>query len=170
MRENFSKAVELYEEAIEKGSVVSIKNLAIMYEEGIGVPKDEEKSIYFYKKGVQMNDPHSMHNLAKILMKQGKVDEAYHLLSISPKLGKEYSQSISTLGNILIHEKNQIGKGVEMYKLAISYGHKASNAHLAELYLDGTLEKNEEKARELMLIAAQDETDKRSMTRMAIYY
>jgi TPR repeat protein len=47
---------------------------------------------------------------------------------------------------------------------------QSSNAHLAELYLDGTLEKNEEKARELMLIAAQDETDKRSMTRMAIYY
>jgi uncharacterized protein len=170
MRENFSKAVELYEEAIEKGSVVSINNLAIMYAEGIGIPKDEAKSIKLYKKGIQMNDPHSMYNLARILMKQGKVDEAFDLLSITPKLGEEYSHCISTLGYILIYEKNQIEKGVEMYKLAISYGHKASNAHLAELYLDGTLEKNEEKARELMLIAAQDETDKRSMTTMATFY
>ena len=172
IRENFELAIEKYEEAIEKGSVISINNLAVMYSEGIGCEKNEKRAIELYKKGISKDDPHSMYNLARIYMMNGKVQEAYELVSISPKLGKEYSHSISTLAYIEIYEKNEIEKGVELFKLAISYGHRASNAHLGDLYLNGKLEKNEKKARELFEESIKEggEEDKRSITTLATFY
>eukprot|EP01080_Neovahlkampfia_damariscottae_P005997 gene5997-9995_t len=170
MRENFESAVELYQEAIDKGSVVSINNLAVMYSEGIGIPKNEKKAIELYKKGISMDDPHSMYNLARIFMMKGNIEEAYELLSISPKLGEEYAHSISTLAYIEIYYKNNTERGVELYNLAISYGHKASNGHLGDLYLNGKLEKNEKKARDLFILASEGEDDKRSMTTLATFY
>lgn len=54
-KENYSEAAHWYELAGESGFDLGWRNLAILYDNGLGVYKDKEKAVDFYKKAYEAN-------------------------------------------------------------------------------------------------------------------
>lgn len=56
MKKSQEKANELYQKAADLGDEVAMRNLAINYEYGNGLPKDRAKAIEWYKKSAEKGD------------------------------------------------------------------------------------------------------------------
>jgi TPR repeat protein len=53
---NLSKAIELYEQAVQLRDPRAMTNLAICYQNGEGVDKNLSKAIEFYEQAVQLKN------------------------------------------------------------------------------------------------------------------
>ena len=64
VKQDYDKAIELYNKAIELNNSYAMNNLAYMYEHGKGVKQDYNKAIELYNKAIELNNPYAMNNLA----------------------------------------------------------------------------------------------------------
>ena len=85
------KAVELWEEAAELGSIDALFNLGHAYYSGKGVEPDETKSAEFFKKAAMQGQAESRHNLGSHEGRKGNHDRALRHFLISAKMGYEDS-------------------------------------------------------------------------------
>ena len=81
------KAVELWTEAAELGSIQAAFNLGVVYCSGDGVKQDMVKGIQFYEKAAMQGCVESRHNLGRCEMNKGDFDRALKHLLISAKMG-----------------------------------------------------------------------------------
>jgi len=61
---NHKKSLDLLLSASKKNSAEAFNNLGVMYSNGIGVKKDYERAIFYYKKSESLGSPTAMYNLA----------------------------------------------------------------------------------------------------------
>ena len=85
------KAVSLWTEAAELGSIEALFNLALAYERGNVVEKDEMKAAEFYTKAAIQGHVESRYNLGCIEAKKGNVNRAVRHWLISAKMGRKES-------------------------------------------------------------------------------
>ena len=75
--QDYEKALQLFMEAYEAGSMKAARYVGMVYEQGLGVEQDYEKAAEYYAKGVEAGDLTSGYYLG-LLFKQGLgVEQGY---------------------------------------------------------------------------------------------
>ena len=63
---DYSRALELYEQAAAKGSADGMVNAAVMYENGTGIPKNPAKALDLFRKAAAKGSPAGMFGLGNM--------------------------------------------------------------------------------------------------------
>ena len=88
LQKDMRKAVELWTEAAELGSVVALYDLGLVYRNGEGgVHEDMAKAVHFWSKAAMQGHVESRHNLGCIEGEKGNWDRAVRHFLISAKMG-----------------------------------------------------------------------------------
>ena len=91
LQKDMRKAVELWTEAAELGSVDALYSLGSAYYNGEGVEVDKTKGAEFYAKAAMQGHVISRHNLGIFEAKKGNFDRAVRHYLISAKMGDKDS-------------------------------------------------------------------------------
>ncbi|EJK52276.1 hypothetical protein THAOC_28471 [Thalassiosira oceanica] len=91
LQKDIQKAVVLWKEAAELGSLEALCNLGVAYYHGKGVGKDKAKGTVFYKKAAMQGHVESRHNLGCIEAEHGNHNRAVRHILISAKVGHKAS-------------------------------------------------------------------------------
>ena len=87
LQKDMRKAVELYTEATELGSIEALFNLGNAYELGEGVGEDKAKAVHFLAKAAMQGHVESRHKLGFLEADKGNYDRAVRHFLISAKMG-----------------------------------------------------------------------------------
>lgn len=63
-QKNYSRAVEYYKQACELNHPVAQNNLGVCYENGLGVPQNNQKAVYWYQKSANQSYDRGLYNLS----------------------------------------------------------------------------------------------------------
>ncbi len=88
---DYDSAVKYLTKAAELGDAVAHYNLGIMYRDGEGAEKDEEKKVYHYEKAAIGGHPKARHNLGCIEGNNGNTERSVKHFIIAANLGQEKS-------------------------------------------------------------------------------
>ncbi|EJK77368.1 hypothetical protein THAOC_00802, partial [Thalassiosira oceanica] len=91
LKKDMERAVRLWEEAAELGSVDALFSLGNSYDLGDGVKQDKAKAVAFYAKAAMQGHVDCRHNLGYFEGKKGNHDRAVRHWLISAKMGGEQS-------------------------------------------------------------------------------
>ena len=91
LQKDMRKAVELYTEAAELGSIEALAHLGDSYRRGQGVEHDMATAVEYYKKAAMQGHVQSRHNLGHYEGQQGNPDRAVRHWLISAKMGDKDS-------------------------------------------------------------------------------
>ena len=91
LQKDARKAIELWKEAAELGSIDALCDLGAMYETGKEVQQDKEKAAEFYTKAAMQGHVESRYRLGSIEGEKGNHDRAVRHYLISAKMGHEGS-------------------------------------------------------------------------------
>ena len=117
LRKDMRRAVELYTEAAELGSVDALYSLGFAYDRGEGVRQDKAKAAEFYKKAAMQGHVESRYNLGVIEANSGNHDRAMKHFLISAKMGlKESVETIKKLFMRGIATKGQYAQALREYQ------------------------------------------------------
>ena len=120
LRKDMRKAVELWTEAAELGSIEALFNLGNAYYHGDGVPEDKEKGVQFWTKAAMQGHVECRYNLGCFEWGEGSHDRAVRHLLISAKMGNETSveamKKVFTVGNAT---KEEYAEALRGYKDAV---------------------------------------------------
>ncbi len=83
----YDKAFEYYTKAAKLGDLTAHFNIGVMYRDGEGVEKDEEKEVYHLEKAAIGGHPDARYNLGGIEEENGRFDRAVKHWIIGAKLG-----------------------------------------------------------------------------------
>ena len=95
LQKDMEKAVELFTEAADLGSIEALFNLGYAYDIGRGVEQDEAKGIQFYEKAAMQGHAESRYNLGCCEGMKGNHDRALRHFLISAKMG--HKKSVETI-------------------------------------------------------------------------
>ncbi len=88
---DYEGALEYFTKAAELGDSEAHYELGIIYEDGIGVEKDEEKAVYYWEKAAIGGHPQARYNLAVIEGRNGNTERDVKHLIIAANFGHEDS-------------------------------------------------------------------------------
>ena len=114
------RAVELWTEAAELGSVQALYNLGISYYFGEGVEVDKTKGAEFHAKAAMQGHVHSRHNLGHFEVEKGNNDRAVRHFLISAKMG--HNDSVENIKRMFIRggaTKAQYAEALKGYQDAV---------------------------------------------------
>ena len=120
LQKDMGKAIDLYTEAAELGSVAALSNLGHAYSRGRGVEIDLEKGIEFFKKAAIQGDAESRFNLGLVYGMKMNYDMASRHWLISAKMGHDKSlEAIKKLFMDGIVTKEQYADALRGYQDAV---------------------------------------------------
>ncbi|EJK46064.1 hypothetical protein THAOC_35290, partial [Thalassiosira oceanica] len=120
LQKNMQKAVELYTEAAEVGSVDALFNIGVAYYFGSGVEKNTAKAVEFYEKAAMQGGVEARHILGEIEGNKGNHDRALRHLLISAKMGDK--ESLETIKRVFMRgqaTKEQYAEALKGYQDAV---------------------------------------------------
>ena len=91
---DYDAAFEYFTKAAELGHSKAHFKLGMMYRNGRGVEKDEEKVVYHWEKAAIGGHPEARHNLACIEEENGNIERAVKHFVIAAKLGLKESMKV----------------------------------------------------------------------------
>ena len=120
LQKDMRRAIELWTEAAELGSVESLYNLGIAYDGGHGVQENRAEAIKLYKKAAMQGHVESRHNLGSDEGAKGNYNRAVRHLLISAKMGdKDSLEGIKNLFMGGLATKEQYTEALKGYQDAI---------------------------------------------------
>ena len=113
---DMTKAIQYYQEAVDKGHYGAMNNLGVCYKEEDGVPLDFEKAFQLFKKAADGGDYHAFMNLARAYTYgQGtKIDLEQAQVWCQKAVEKEIDGASELL--LEISEKAKKKKGFSIFK------------------------------------------------------
>ena len=91
LQKDVRKAVDLFTEAAELGSIEALYNLGVLYGNGEGGERDKAKGVQFWTKAAMQGHVESRHNLGVYEGNKGNCDRAVKHYLISAKMGNKLS-------------------------------------------------------------------------------
>ena len=120
LQKDARRAVELYTEAAELGSIEALFNLGIAYYYGDGVEQDKGKGAQFWTEAAMQGHIESRHNLGTHEWWEGSHDRAVRHLLISAKVGYKNSvEGIKKIFTMGIATKEQYAEARRGYQDAV---------------------------------------------------
>lgn len=161
--DNIEMALLNYLKGHNNGELKSTQRLGIMYYNGEGVEKDEEKALQYMEKAIEGEDPHSIYVIGVIYLNKDR-EKGVEYLKKAYKKGSQYAAEIlaseyllELLNNKAVDEKEIL----EYIKFGVEKGLPDSIYYYGLAYIYGIgLEINREKAFELFIKAANEGSEK----------
>ena len=120
LQKDIRKAVELWTEAAELGSINALFDLGLAYRLGEGVQRDDAKAAEFYTKAAMQGHVESRHNLGCIEGRKGNYDRAVRHLLISAKMGhKDSLERIKEMFKAGLATKEHYAEALKGYQDAV---------------------------------------------------
>ena len=138
---NRSKALELYNEAADKGYVYAQIRLGELYKEGEDVTMDLNRAVYWYTKAAEQdsaNPPAVQLSLYECYKDLGNCEEAVRWLMLSAESGYDWAQI--TLGDCYMNEEctsYDSSEAVRWYRKAAEQGNECAQYDLGRCYEQG---------------------------------
>ena len=111
------RAVEMWTEAAEHGSIQAIFGLGYSYRRGEGVDQNDEKAAELYKKAAMLGHVESRHSLGCYEGEKGEYDRAARHFFISAKMGYEDSvEAIKKMFMVGLATKEQYAQALKGYQ------------------------------------------------------
>ena len=121
LHKDMRKAITLFTEAAELGSIDALFNLGVAYDCGDGVQQDEAKAAEYLKKAAMQGHVESRYNLGCIEGNKGSYDRAVRHFLISAKLGHKGSLEMIKKVCIAGHAtKEQYTQALKGYQDAVA--------------------------------------------------
>jgi len=130
--QDYEKALQLFMEAYEAGSMKAARYIGMMYEQGLGVEQDYAKAAEYYAKGVEAGDLTSGYYLG-LLYEQGLGVEQDYAKAAELFAAVEDSKNKSATGVVaagyelgVLYEQGlgveqDVNKAIELYQEAAEY-------------------------------------------------
>ncbi|EJK49043.1 hypothetical protein THAOC_32119, partial [Thalassiosira oceanica] len=136
LQKDMRKAVELYTEAAELGSIEALFDLGNAYNEGDGVQQDKAKAVEFWTKAAMQGHVESRYNLGWLEGIKGNHDRAVRHWLISAKMGDRDSvENIKRSFKAGAATKEQYAEALKGYQDAVEEM-KSHDRDEAKAYLD----------------------------------
>ncbi|EJK58415.1 hypothetical protein THAOC_21462, partial [Thalassiosira oceanica] len=120
LQKDSRRAVELWTEAAELGSVEALYNLGLAHERGDGVKQDKAKGVEFWTKGAMQGHDRSRYNLGCLEGQKGNHDRAVRHFLISAKMGDKNSlEAIKKMFMAGLATKEQYAQALKGYQNAV---------------------------------------------------
>ena len=120
LQKDMRRAVELWTEAAELGSIEALFHLGAAYHHGEGVVKDMAKAINFYEKAAMQGHVYARHNLGFHEAEKGNHDRAVRHFLISAKMGFDRSlQKVKRYFLSGLATKEQYAEALQGYQEAV---------------------------------------------------
>ena len=120
LKKDMQKAMELWTEAAELGSIEALYNLGVVYDSGEVVQQDEAKAAEFYTKAAMQGHVEGRHNLGCIEEEKGNYDRAVRHWLISAKMGdKDSLERIRKMFMAGLATKEQYAEALKGYQDAV---------------------------------------------------
>lgn len=165
-------AVKLYEKAIAGGNMAVLQQhidladkknnlfssvfLHHVYQDGIGVSRDQDKALKYLKKAAEAGDVNSMRALAMRCLNEKNTTESakwFKLLAAKNDLTGIYYYGYQLYKGMGVTQDKE--KGVELLKRAAATGNKSAHRMLGKAYYEGDgVEQDYQKAVESLKLAA----------------
>lgn len=98
LEQDDAKAVQLFQDAVEKGNTKAMLCLAMMYQQGLGVAEDEQKAVELLASAAEQGDAEAQYTLGRLLHKAGHIQEAISLFMAASQQGNgAASYALSTM-------------------------------------------------------------------------
>ncbi|KTC87185.1 SEL1-like repeat protein [Legionella brunensis] len=155
--DNYQKAMQNYDMASQKGDKVGQFNLALVYENGKGVPVDYAKAKAFYSKAAELGHKQAMTQLAGLYFNglMGKRDEqqAIHWYKKAAALGDSNAlYQLGLLSETGVGTKLDFSNAVDYYQKSAEKGNENAKLALARMYQYGLgVVRDSQKAAELYI-------------------
>jgi TPR repeat protein len=182
LKQDYSKAIELFKEASDRGNIAATFNLGIIYAKGRGVEIDEKKAFEYYKKAAFGGLPQAQYNYA-LWLREGREEdpkptEAMEWFKVSSN--KNFDRSLIELAKG--YENGTAGRrdyreAVKLYRRARANEDSRDNSpyfnstfYLGKLYLRGLgVTKDEKKGLRFIKEAANGRVDEAIIEMAKIY-
>jgi len=142
-RQQYTEALPYFQRAAEGGNTQAMTNLALIYEEGRGVPKDERKAVELYTKAINDSDnpdSQAMVNLGVMYLNgQGALpkDESKALELFKKAVEADNDNGMAMLGAMYEDGAGGLPKdmatALSWYKKSAKKGNEFAQKHLKEL-------------------------------------
>ena len=114
------KAIELFTEAAELGSIEALSHLGDAYHFGYGIQQDEAKAAEYYRKGAMRGDAECRYNTGNHEGRKGNHGRAVRHFMISAKMGHKDSLEIIKTSFMAGHAtKEQYAEAMKGYQDAV---------------------------------------------------
>ena len=132
LQKDTRKAVELWTEAAELGSIEALFNLGDAYIEGEGVQEDKAKGVRLLEKAAMQGSIRSRHNLGHFEAERGNYYRALRHFLISAKMGdKDSIEAIQRMVMTGIATKEQYAEALKGYQNAVEDTKSPERDHYA---------------------------------------
>lgn len=136
---NYPEALRLYRALAERGDVVAQNNLAVMYNNGEGVPNDPVKAADLYRQAADQGYDMAQKNLG-YMYEEGLGVPKSHVEAV--RWYRRSAEQGLALGQVQLGRMYEHGRGVEQddveaanwYRKAAEQGNAAGQAHLGYMY------------------------------------
>ncbi|EJK59116.1 hypothetical protein THAOC_20701 [Thalassiosira oceanica] len=120
LQKDMRRAIELWAEAAELGSIQALYNLGAAYYQGEGVQQDKAKAVEIFERAAKQGHIGSRHNLGCIEAEKGNYERALRHFLISAKLGDK--ESVENIKKIFMRgqaTKEQYAEALKGYQDAV---------------------------------------------------
>ena len=120
LQKDTRKAIEVWTEASEVGSIKALYNLGLAYYSGDGVQQDKAKAVQFWSKAATQGHFECRNNLGAIEAQKGNYDRAVKHFLISAKMGDKISvENIKKIFMAGVATKEQYAEALKGYQQAV---------------------------------------------------
>lgn len=155
------KAAGWFEKAAKQGNTDAQYNLASMYGQGNGMPKDMVKAVEWYQKAAAQNHSGAQSSLGEMYAKgegvQKDIEKAKELWQQAVVKGDPLAQmGLGWMYRTGTGVPKDTAKAIELLQLSVAQGHPYAQIELGVMYqLGDGMPKDEAKAMNLFLMAAE---------------
>lgn len=138
-----AEALEWYKKAAQQGSLDAATNIALMYDDGKGIPKDPAQAMIWFRKAAEGGDATAQYNLALKYGRGNEVPPDYKesLRWLTAAADQNVIPAILDLASFYLHPRDRtprdVGRAISYYKKAADLGNIPAQAKLGDIFASG---------------------------------
>lgn len=139
-----AEALTWYKKAAQQGSIDAATDIALLYANGKGVPRDPEQAVQWFRRAAEGGDASAQYNLALMYMRGEGVQRDYKeaVRWLNAAADQNLVPPILTLAEIYVQPPNtsitaDINMGMQYYERAASLGSAVAEVALGTMYTKG---------------------------------
>jgi uncharacterized protein len=138
-----AEALEWYKKAAQQGSLDAATNIALMYADGIGIPKDPAQAMPWFRQAAEGGNATAQYNLALIYGRGNGVpqDNKESIRWLTAAADQDVLPSVFDLAAFCLHPPDgtapDVGRAIHYYEKAVSLGSVPAEVMLGDIFASG---------------------------------
>jgi TPR repeat protein len=138
-----AEALDWYKKAARQGSLDAATNIALIYADGKGVPKDPQKAITWFRQAAEGGDATAQYNLALMFARGDGIpqDNQESVRWLTAAAEQNVIPALLDLGKAYMHPADStpadVGRAIHYYEKAAGLGSALAQAILGSIFANG---------------------------------